>query len=174
MNRRNLPTRYTKSERDTLSSLAKVKEADARVNLTRIAYVCIAIFPILMALTYVHVYVGPQVVLGILAIVGVILVGVTFSILNDRSQERAMNHAVAMAERLGKGINEAVAQNARTAGDAERASIRVVANEMMARQRVDANQQITQQRQQSALPQFDDDEYGYDVDAQYERYEEVY
>lgn len=169
----NLPIKYSKSERDTLASLAKVKEADARINLTRIAYVALAIFPILGALTYVHIYVGPTVVLGILAIVGVIGVGVTFSVLNDRSQERAMSHSVAMAERLGKGINEAISQNARTKGDEERASIRVVANEMMARQRVDANQQITQQRQQSALPQFDDND-GYEVDAQYSRFEEVY
>lgn len=173
MERRNLPTRYTKSERDTLHSLAKVKEADARVGLVRVAYFALAIFPILAALTYVHIYVGPQIVLGILAIVGVIGVGMLFAWMNDRSQERAMRHSVELAERLGKGINEAVAQNARTAGDAERAQIRVWANDVMSGQRVAAHQQITQQRQQAALPRFDDDD-GYDVDAAYERYEEVY
>lgn len=168
----NSPEKYSKAERDTLHAKAQHTKAEAQMHLYRVMWFALLLLPFIGILSYIHYYVGYQIVLGIMAVVGVIMVGVVFSYLNDRSQERAMNHSVAMAERMGKGINEAVSQNARTQGEAERMQYRVWMNERMQAQRVDASKQLIEHRNQSQLPVFDDDDEA--IDAPYERYVEAY
>jgi len=160
----NTADKYSKAERDTLNAKASYRKADAQVHLYRVMWFALLLLPVVGILAYVHYYVGYQIVLGILAILGVICVGVIFSWLNDRGQERAMSHSVAMAERMGKGINEAVSQNARTQGEAERMQYRVWMNERMQAQRVDASKQLIEYRNQDALPVFDYENNGHESD----------
>lgn len=163
---------YSKTQRERIRADADRDRATAALTIARVMWAALAVLPLTAIMVYVHIYAGYQTVLWILAISAILMIAFLSAYMNDRGQERAGRHSVEMAAMLGKGINEAVAQNARTQGDAERAQLRIWVNEQMQSQRVDAARQIVEQRNQATLPIFDDDD-SID-DAQYERYEEVY
>ena len=154
-------------ERESIRAVSEKRKADAQAHLAMVMWAALTVLPVVGALWYVHTHLGPDIVLVVLAIIFVLGIGFLFAWMNDRSQERAQRHSADMANYISKGINESMAQNARTQGEFERQQFRVIANEILQKQRLDTGKQLIDHRNK---PEFDD----YDIDIEDNDYEEVY
>ncbi|MEM7133343.1 MAG: hypothetical protein AAF702_44005 [Chloroflexota bacterium] len=160
MKNRNSITKNQLSRHRTANENIRVR-AQFLGTLAVVALVILA--PFIGALIYVHIYAGVNTVMWVLSIVGVLIMCLLFTFIVDRFQERSIRFTSSSIANLATGVNTAIAQNARTQGEMDRASIRVMTNQQLHEQRVDATKQITDYRQQNSGPLFEfDDEEGDD------------
>lgn len=119
--------------------------------------ILVAMIPGTAALWYVHETKGSGVVLSILAIIGVLAVFVLGAYIVDRFQERSTRFNANVVASLGAGMSAAMAQQARTQGEMDRSSLRVLTNQRLQEQRIGTSRQLADMRQSSPSYDFDDE-----------------
>lgn len=147
----------TKNQINKTKADASVMQAHASLLLVRCIACFVALLPLGLVLWYVRETKGDGVVLGILACIGVIILFVLGAFIVDRFQERATNFNASVTMALSSGMSAAMAQQARTQGEMDRSSIRVLTNQALQNQRIDTSRQLADQRQSSSAFEFDDE-----------------
>ena len=134
----NQPTKYTKAERQTQTVLAQSRQTETNLLMVRFFFAGLISFIGIAIATYVHIYAGHETVMWIFGGIGLLLIIMLYSYMNDRVQERQMMFALGMLERMTGGVNSAITEAARTTGALNRADIRLDTQRRMIDQRQDA------------------------------------